>query len=368
MAETKRPDTGGHGGDLLAALKLFQPPGGKFVDFSSNINPLGTPPGLIERLKEALPEIVAYPSPLSGELREELGRFFKVSPQRVVTGNGANDLIHGLTWWLKPGRVFVPAPSFSEYERAARFSGVPVSYFSLPPVEDFDPGQLLSRLKEGDLVIFCNPNNPTGLLCPRLNLVRLVEEAAAKGATIMIDESFIPLTARPEESLKDLQAPNLWVVVSLTKIWGLPGLRLGCALGPADLVREFTRWQDPWKVNSLAQIAGLYCCKATGFIEKTVSLVNKERAFLKDFFLKTGYFTVFDTTANYLFLRAELPGFEVTHFHDSLAKEGVLIRKADNFRGLDHRYLRLAVKTRPENLKLLEEAERYFAKNAGAKI
>ncbi len=363
MTNTKLNDTGGHGGDLLEALKRWQPVTGKFIDFSSNINPLGTPPGLIEHLVAVLPEIVAYPSPQARELREKLAGYFNISTERLVIGNGANDLIHQLVNWIKPRRVLVPAPSFSEYERAARYSGAAVNYYYLPPVKKLDLEKITAETEQGDLIIICNPNNPTGLLQPRAELINLVEGAGKRGAVVMIDESFIQLTGRPQESMGDYSAGNLWIITSLTKNWGLPGLRLGCAAGPVDLVKQFTRWKDPWNVNSLAQVAGIYCCEAKEFIKDTIDLIKRERAYLLDAFQKTGRFKVFEGAANFLLMRCDSAGFKVAQFQEDLARQGVLIRRADNFKGLDHRFLRIAVKNRCDNQKLLEETDNWFSEN-----
>jgi len=161
----------------------------------------------------------------------------------------------------------------------------------------------------------------------------------------------------------DYSAGNLWIITSLTKNWGLPGLRLGCAAGPVDLVKQFTRWKDPWNVNSLAQVAGIYCCEAKEFIKDTIDLIKRERAYLLDAFQKTGRFKVFEGAANFLLMRCDSAGFKVAQFQEDLARQGVLIRRADNFKGLDHRFLRIAVKNRCDNQKLLEETDNWFSEN-----
>lgn len=372
MTSIKNDETGGHGGDLAAALRRWNPSGGKLVDFSSNINPLGPPPGLIEHLAALLPEIIAYPTPQARELREKISKYFNVPVERLLLGNGANELIHLMMLWRRPRRVLVPAPSFSEYERAAKLAGSVVEHYPLPPGASFDPEMLAARLEQGDLLVFCNPNNPTGRLYRRSDLVVLIESAEKQGAAVMIDESFIPLTGCPEESMQDLQSDSLWVIVSLTKIWGLPGLRLGYAAGPVTDVKEISRWGDPWRVNFLAQKAGLYCLEQKGYIDNTLELVNKERNYLTRRFLETGKFKVYEGSANYLLLEGTDSSFRIDQFQEGLARKGVLVRRADNFPGLNHRFMRIAVKQRPDNLRLLQETENWFVdgglKNNNAKM
>ena len=353
-------ETGGHGGDLVHAARQWNPEGGRMIDFSSNVNPLGPPEGLLEHLNEALPEIVNYPTPQARELREKLSRFLGIPENRLIMGNGANELIHLLVLWKRPRRVLIPAPTFSEYERAAHLAGAQVERYSLRPGEKFDPRTLIGRLDYGDLVVFCNPSNPTGMLYGGKELQELVSAAGEKGALVMIDESFIPLTGQPEKSLRHNASSNLFIALSLTKLWALPGLRLGCLVGPENDVLELTRWGDPWRVNSLAQKAGLYCLDHEDYLEKTLELIKSERRFITERLEETGGFHVFAGAANYLLVQALEPGFDVAHCQERLARRGVLIRRADNFYGLDHTYFRVAVLKRPENRRLTEEMEAYI--------
>jgi len=355
-------ETGGHGGDLTRAAKRWDQGRDRLIDFSSNVNPLGPPEGLLEYLSETLPEIVHYPSPQARELRENLSCFLGLPGNRIIASNGANELIHLLALWKRPRRVFVPAPTFSEYERAARLVGARVERFPLPPGENFDPGILNNRISSGDLVVFCNPSNPTGMLYDRKGLLDLVRVAEKQGALVMIDESFIPLTGQPEQSLRHKQSGNLWIALSLTKLWALPGLRLGVLIGPESEISELTRWGDPWRVNIMAQKAGLYCLSREGYLEESLDLIEKERRFLIDKLEATGGLRVFAGAANYLLARATVAGFDVAECQDALARRGVLIRRADNFHGLDRRYLRVAVLNRPENIRLAEEMETYIKK------
>jgi threonine-phosphate decarboxylase len=356
-------ETGGHGGDLAAALKRWNPSGGELVDFSSNINPLGPPPGLLEYLSDLLPQITAYPTPQARELREKISIYFNVPVERLLLGNGANEMIHLIMLWRRPRRVLIPAPSFSEYERAAKLAGALVETYPLPPGEAFKPELVAEKLEQGDLLVFCNPNNPTGRLYRRADLLVLVEAAEQRGAMVLIDESFIPLTTHPEESLRDFHCDHLWVVVSLTKIWGLPGLRLGYAAGPSIDVTEISRWGDPWRVNFLAQRAGLYCIDRKSYIADTLKLVEEEREFLARRFRESGHFEVYEGSANYLLLKGTDAGFHVGHFQEGLARRGVLVRRADNFKGLNQCYMRIAVKQRPDNLRLLQETATWFESN-----
>jgi len=360
--------TGGHGGDLVRAARQWNPAGGELLDFSSNVNPLGPPSGLIEYLSETLTEIVNYPSPQARELREDLAFFLDVPLRQLLLGNGANELIHLLILWHRPRRVLVPAPAFSEYERAAVLAGSLVERYPLRPGEHIDPVFLESRLEQGDWLVICNPSNPTGMLHQRCDLLKLLAAAEKRDASVMIDESFIPLSGRPEESLRDRQNAKLWVVISLTKLWALPGLRLGCLIGPESEVEKLTRWGDPWRVNILAQAAGTYCLEKKDYLAETLDLIEKERNFLSIKFKETGCFRVFNSAANFLLVQGTDPAFNVAAFQDYLARRGVLIRRADNFYGLDQSYFRVAVLKRANNLRLIRETEHYLRSSQYCKV
>jgi threonine-phosphate decarboxylase len=150
-------ETGGHGGDLAAALKRWNPSGGELVDFSSNINPLGPPPGLVEHLAALLPQITAYPTPQARELRAKISSYFNVPVERLLLGNGANEMIHLIMLWRRPRRVHIPAPSFSEYERAAKLAGALVETYPLPPGEIFEPELLAAQARAGRSACFLQP-------------------------------------------------------------------------------------------------------------------------------------------------------------------------------------------------------------------
>jgi len=352
-------ETGGHGGDLERASRQSGLHPSEILDFSSNINPLGPPPGLRAHLRRVLKEITRYPQPQARDFCSVLSDHLRVPVRKLLPGNGANDLLHLLMLWWRPPRVWVPAPSFSEYYRAARLAGAQVSYYSLPaeqPLSQAHPGEKLSR---GELVVLCNPNNPTGTLYRRRQIKRLVEAAREREALVLVDESFLSLSGQPGESLQRDEYRNLWVVVSLTKCWALPGLRLGYAVGPEEEVTQLARLGDPWRLNFLSQRAGLFCLQQPGYLEKTLALVEKEKNYLRRRLHQMGCFKVYPGQANFLLVRGERPGFHAGDLYRFLLERGLLIRRADNFRGLDHRYFRLAIRRRPENRRLLKALEEY---------
>ncbi|MEW5784462.1 MAG: threonine-phosphate decarboxylase CobD [Bacillota bacterium] len=357
----QKNDYGGHGGDLLAAARQFRRQPAAFIDFSSNINPLGPPQGLIEHLRQRLPEITRYPVPGAVMLRRGLAERFSLPEERLLVGNGANELIHLLFLYLRPKTVLLPVPTFAEYARAAHLAGALVRPLRRLPDMPPDCSAMYRELHGADFLVLCNPNNPTGELYPPDTLTELFAAAVRQKVTVLVDESFFPFTALPPgRSSAALDLENLWVVTSLTKIWALPGLRLGVLAGPAPALKNLSTFGDPWRVNSMAQLAGLYCLQHAEYEKKSAAAVKRERAFLAARLARLPGLTVFSGQSNFLLLRGEEPGFQAATLYRFLGHRGILIRVADNFTGLDHRYFRIAVRLRRENRLLLEALTEYF--------
>lgn len=356
-------EAGGHGGDLMAAAREFGIKPDSFCDFSSNVNPLGPPPGLKKELIENIDEIARYPIPQARDLRFALAGALGLPAERVLPGNGANELIHLLFLWKRPRRVLIPCPGFSEYARAARLAGAAIENFLLPLDAALPADRLVERLAGVDFLVFCSPNNPTGFFYHGGALRAIIQEAGKRGITVLLDESFFALTGKPvAESYTGAPYDNLWVVTSLTKLWALPGLRLGFLCGPREGIKSLTQNGDPWRVNVLAQRAGMYCLADRGYLEETIALVKREREFLLRQLPDIQGITVFPGEANFLLLRGESKGFSSADLYRKLASRGILVRNAANYPGLDQRYFRVAVLRREKNIRLLEELHNYFAR------
>jgi len=358
-------DAGGHGGDIQSAAEEFGLSLEEISDFSSNINPLGPPPGMQEEIRDHLDVLCRYPSPQAREFLHELCRFLNLGQERVFAGNGANDLIHLLMLWKRPRRILIPYPTFSEYARAASLVGAQVIYFPLSLKGSLDIDEARKYFNDIDFLVFCSPNNPTGFLYHSHNngLHDLVQEASRCGITVLIDESFFAFSeAFSFDSLSVKNQPGVWVVVSLTKLWALPGLRLGYLVGPAEEVKQLKTFADPWRVNALAQRAGIYCLKAENYLYKSREIITEEREFLYRELERIPGLKVYPTSANFLLVRIDEQGFNSSGIYYKLATKGLLIRDASNYPGLDGRYFRIAVKTRLENQRLISELSKIFGR------
>jgi len=350
---------GAHGGNIYKASKLYGIERGKFLDYSANINPLGLPYSLKELLKEELDNLVNYPDPECTELRQEISGYLGVGEDCVIIGNGASEVVFLLFDLLRLRRVLVPAPTFTEYAKAAQAYGTEVEYFELKEEENFrlDVSRLLSNMGAGiDAVFLCNPNNPTSTLVSKPDLLELLKHAAKRNIFVFIDEAFIEMTpdANQNSMVEFLSGyKNLFIVRAFTKIFAIPGLRLGYGLGDRELVKKMWERKLPWSVNSLACSMGKVLRTEKDYMEKTRAWIREEKQWFYNELRKLGKFKVFEPQTNFMLLKILVDGLNAPKLKHSMAVKGVLIRDAGNFKFLNDKFFRIAIKDRESNIRFL---------------
>ena len=345
-----------HGGNVYAH------PG--CVDFSANLNPLGMPTSAREALRDAVDAFAAYPDPACTELVARIAAFERVPQDWVVPCAGASDAFARICQALRPSRALLCAPCYSGYEQALEQVGSRVTYHDLSAHDDFAVTHDLVRdLEAGiDLLFLANPNNPTGRCVEPDVLESCVANARATSTVVVLDECFIDLVTHdgsgwsPGSNVLLSQNPNLVLVKALTKSFCLAGLRIGYAL--CSDVRLATRLRDagqPWAVSTPAQVAAVACLADEGadYLDKSRELIARERMRLEGA-LRSKELRVVPSEANYLLFYGPLG------LAESLLDHGILIRSCDNYRGLDGRWYRIAVRTPRENDMLVEALNRLF--------
>ncbi len=357
-----------HGGNLAWAARRYGLPPESFVDFSASLNPLGPPPGVLERVAASLGDSACrYPDPECGWARNALAAHLGVPPENVLLTNGGTEAIHlAVRWWAscvsgnRPGRgrVVLPIPTFGEYARAAAAAGAPVVHVPLAAEEDFRPSvpMLTAALRPGDLLFLCNPNNPTGALLARDELLEVWRRCLGAGAFLVVDEAFLPLAVGGEgHSLAwdACRGPGLLVAGSLTKTYCLPGLRLGYLIGPADAVAAAAAYQPGWSVSAPAQEALPACLEDTGYLARARLLITTELPLLARGLATVPGLRVFPSHANFLLVDCRGTGRTAAEWRDALGRRGLLVRDCGNFPGLDPFHFRVAVRRRRENEVLL---------------
>ena len=346
-----------HGGNIEKAVRVYRLKKDKVIDFSANINPLGIPSSIKKAITKALDCADRYPEPEYRELRNGLALFYGVGPNELLPDNGSISLIYLIPRALGLRRPLVPVPAFSEYEKSLRLNNCRPLFVKPKADLGLDAENIIKQLKNADSLYLCNPNNPTGLMLAKEDLIRIIKKAEAKKITVVLDEVFIEFTDASQKNTclrEAVKSKNLIILRSLTKYFALAGLRLGAAIAHRDTILGLKKYQPPWAVNSLAVAAAGEFIKDKKYIHNSYRLIARERGFLYSSLAALSSLQVWKPSANFIFCQIKDRKINSGILRDSLARKGVLIRDCSNFRGLNNRFFRVAVRTRPENLKLLE--------------
>lgn len=342
-----------HGGNIYQE--------GAWTDFSANINPLGPPEGVRRAACESLSRIECYPDVECRRLRKALAQKEGVLGQQLIFGNGAAELIFALAMGLKPKKALLTIPGFAEYEQALSAMGCDCVYYNRR--DGFLVGEdFLDQIGDGlDLVILCNPNNPTGDLLEKAFLKRVLDQCRRHGTVLAVDECFLGFLEKPEDySLKEYvnAYPNLFLLNAFTKLYAMPGLRLGYGMcSDGKLLSAMESALQPWNVSVPAQAAGEAALREDAYVERTRRLIRGERTYLERELAALGL-EVYPGTANFLFFEGP------AHLEEDLKRLGFLIRDCSNYRGLKEGYYRVAVRTREENDRLLAALGTCLGQNA----
>ena len=332
-----------HGGDIYAYDR-------DLLDFSVNLNPLGMPDRVLRAIREHAEEYDRYPDPHCRALRRALSVRESVPEKWLVFGNGAADLIVRLCMVLKPKRALLPAPTFSEYEKAVRLAGGEVRRFFLRQEAGYQvTADYADAVQPGDSVVFlCNPNTPTGALAEPGTVEALLSACGQVGAVLVVDECFLPFTDGRSCQSRLRAYPNLMVLRAFTKLYAMAGLRLGYLMcADEDLAGRIGAWGQSWSVSAPAQVAGLAAVSEEGWPERTRRVLRMERPWMTDALGALGFF-VYPSHSNFLLFQAR------PDLWDRAMARGVMLRPCSNFPGLDGSYFRIGLKKRVQNEMLLQ--------------
>ena len=352
-----------HGGDWASyEIEYGKAP----LDFSMNVNPLGISEKVKAAIAEAAESAERYPDPECRQLRNAIANAEGVSADRIFCGAGAADVIYRLAKAAKAGeepRLLITAPTFSEYEEAFASEGWRVERWLLKEEEGFAIGEDLAAAIEAvnreddggsDMLILCEPNNPTGIATDRARLEEILAACEKAGTTLVIDECFNGFLDDPEahtmkDYLKDHR--NLIILKAFTKLYGMAGVRLGyCLCADPETAKSLAKVGPPWNVSSLAQAAGLAALEDSEHATEGIRIVGEERQWLRDELFRLGYGRVYGD-ANYLLFKGR------ARLDEEMRSRGILIRNCDNYHGLGEGWFRVAVRTHSDNEKLIRAME-----------
>ena len=348
-----------HGAEVLGAAEEsgFKPE--SILDFSSSVNPLGPSKKALEAAKKAFSLIAAYPDSNSNELRQVIACHFNVITKgNIIVGNGSTELMYlfAEVFMKKGDKALIPAPTFGEYESAVCKTGETPKFVKLNRNFQVESAAFEREMAGAKLVFLCNPNNPTSKLIPQETLTGIIEKALKQDTLVFLDEDFLEFV----EDEKDLtmigsvkKYPNLFILRSFTKIFGLTGLRVGYGIANPEIIDVLSCAKIPWNVNCLAQAAAVAALKDEEHLRVTHSLIKKEKSWLQAELEKFGSFKFSAPDANFFFIDIRKSGFTASELKNQMLKQGLLIRDCTSFKGIDEFYVRIAVKTHAENERLI---------------
>jgi len=349
----------GHGGNIYEIAARLGCALSDIIDMSSNVNPLGPPQGLVAHLKEHMQVIEALPQADAKAINEAFALRYGISPEKTLAGNGTTQFIYAIPKVLGSRNTLILGPAYSDYADACHMHGVPFAYVMARDSNGFhhDMIQVTKKLHQFDTVFVCNPNNPSGVLIS----AEIIKNLCRRFPHIyfVIDESYLPfVTGGESESMIREDMKNLLVLNSMSKIFRIPGLRIGFVVAEPTIIRKFYHYYLPWSVNSLAQATVAFLMhhqeQTDLFVRQSQQYLEEQR---KNFIKKLGgsdKIRIFESTTS--FILAKLTGLMNSgEVCDVMARRRFLIRNCQNFTGLSNEYIRLSLKTSDINQAAAEE-------------
>ncbi|MBS7625495.1 histidinol-phosphate transaminase [Candidatus Bathyarchaeota archaeon] len=348
-----------HGGNIWEIADENTVRKGLVIDFSSNINPIGPPERVYEAVRENLWKIRFYPQRDSKNLRTKIAeRHVGLTYKNVIVGNGSCELIHLFTQAFVESNTLtlIPIPTFSEYYYATCKVGGNVREVESRGDLTFDVEKIIGNIRENSIIFLCNPNNPTGTLLDRKSITEIVEYASRRESLVFVDEGFIDFTEDPDRTTLSCNVSkywNLFVLRSLTKSHGLAGLRIGYGIASEEIIEVMHKLKVPWNVNCLAQAAAEAAIDDDEFLDRARKIILNERIWMINRLRSIPKLRVYDSEANFILIDmrpSRLTGREVSN---RAMENGLIIRNCSSFRGLDEYHIRVAVRNREENTRLI---------------
>jgi len=344
---------GGHGGNIYGLAQRLNCLPSDISDMSANVNPLGPMPALIDHLQAGISAIAALPEVDAGGMVAAFSRFYGIDPRLVMAGNGTTELIYLIPRALGVKKTLVVGPTYSDYRDACTVNQVACSHLICREEDDFVPDvQAIRRMAAAaDLVFLCNPNNPTGVLVARPDVEALCR--SLPGTIFVVDESYLPFSPSPTTAtMIGANLPNVMVLNSMSKAFRIPGLRIGFVKAPEPLMQALTRLALPWSVNSLAQAAVQWLMdhpeRVEPFLSSTRYMLEKEKRRIEEYIHQKTDARCFPSATSFILIR--LPdGLNAQTVWRHMADNRILIRDCTNFTGLSDAFIRISLKSEPEN-------------------
>jgi len=343
----------GHGGNIYELAKKNGCLPDEIIDMSSNLNPMGPPPGLLTFLQKNISVIKALPDAGATFIIEKFEYAHNLEKGHILAGHGTTEFIYSITKALRIKNALILGPTYSDYKDSCLQNKNHFDYLMAEESNGFShhPDQISDNLKNRDMVFICNPNNPTGTFIPAQSLPRICE--AHPDTIFVIDESYLPFIPEDRDfSMIQTRLKNVIVLTSMSKIYSIPGLRTGFLKASPEIINRCRKLQVPWNVNSLAQVAVDYILshkqELEVFLRKTRQLIRIEQDHFVNQLQGISALSCMPGKVPYILIRFNNE-LTAPMACSALARDNILIRDCSNFEGLTDKYIRVALKKRPVN-------------------
>ena len=350
-----------HGSDTAAVAAFYHVPVDEIVCFGANVNPLGLSKNLKKDLAAHLDLLSSYPDRNYTTLKKVIADYCQILPEHVIVGNGSTELISLLIQTRKPQKTLVLGPTYSEYGRELDLVGSSIHTYLLKESDQFhlDIHAFCEEIRKGyDLVILCNPNNPTSSALKISEIQTILDCCREAGSFLMIDETYVEfapdisaITAVPLTK----QFSNLMVLRGVSKFYAAPGMRFGYGItGNSEFLKTMREKQIPWSLNSLGAFAGEMLFQDHDYYQQTRNLILSERQKMYETIKKLPTFKIYPAYANFLLVKILKDGITSFDVFERCIQKGLMIRDCSSFQCLEGEYVRFCIQMPEENQRLLD--------------
>lgn len=334
-------------------------------DYSHNLNPFGPPEDLGEIIASAVGEVGHYPDDSCSELKETISKTFNVSSECITIGAGSSDIIRNVpnTFFRHDDKIIICKPSFAEYAQQCRIAGASVSWNVLDKENDFriDPDRLIAAASSAKAVYICNPNNPTGRIEPRNNLIKIVRACEETGTLVFLDETLLELVPGYMDITLSGSVDkfnNLIVASSLTKSFAIPGIRIGFGFANTDLISEMEKVRMTWNVGQIEQaVANVLIRDRMDYVDRAAALMAEESEIMNTSLKEIDFPAGPVSDSFFYFSSVEPLGMDAAEFKRKMLSKGIMIRDCSSFGEEYSHYIRYSVKDRERNCRFIAAAD-----------
>lgn len=350
-----------HGSDLEKIEEIYGIKKEEIVSFSANVNPLGVSPLLRTALADRIDAITSYPDREYTSLRKCIANYCNTDYENIIVGNGSTELISLFIQVEHPKKAMIIGPTYSEYEREISLGGGTTLYYPLKEKDDFrlNVDDFIAHLNESiDLLVICNPNNPTSSCITQANMRRILDACKEHDIYVMVDETYVEFA----ENMAEIDSipltnyyNNIVILRGTSKFFAAPGLRLGYAItGNRDLIKSINTRKNPWTINSLAVVAGEIMFKDQDYIHATKKLITSERARMFNALNASPDYKVYQPSGNFILAKILRDDLTSQDLFDKAIRRKMMIRDCSTFPFLDEKYIRFCIMNPEDNDHLLD--------------